>query len=301
MALIIASGPIAGLGMEVAVMGDDSKLLNLAQTGIMDERWIPFSFDENYAKILSLEKNALAEFHSLSLLNTGYLSETLPEEVVHFALSLDVGPVLFDPDEDPNNKNEYFVNEVTQCQFHSESDIADISCIICLLGDGEFVVGRGEQEIDPAVGYVGSSVLEIPITDPVSPDPSKEITNVMSVAIDMCVPPQEILYGCTPGYWKQPQHFDSWVSYTPDQSFEEVFGDDSFDTLLDALKAGGGGIKALGRHTVAALLNSASQDVDYPFSQQEIIDHYNDAINDDNFEDVKNMFEFQNEQECPLN
>src|SRR5215210_35264 len=29
--------------------------------------------------------------------------------------------------------------------------------------------------------------------------------------------------GCTPGYWKQPQHFDSWVVYSPNQLFSSVF------------------------------------------------------------------------------
>jgi hypothetical protein len=29
--------------------------------------------------------------------------------------------------------------------------------------------------------------------------------------------------GCTPGYWKQPHHFHSWVGYTPGQLFSSVF------------------------------------------------------------------------------
>src|SRR5690606_20729171 len=66
--------------------------------------------------------------------------------------------------------------------------------------------------------------------------------------------------GCTPGYWKQSQHFDSWVGYLPTQTFSSVFGWNGFGnmTLLGVLGQGGGGTKALGRHAVAALLNSAS-------------------------------------------
>ena len=41
--------------------------------------------------------------------------------------------------------------------------------------------------------------------------------------------------GCTPGFWKQPQHFDSWVGFEPSDSFEDVFGVDV------TLKAGGSG------------------------------------------------------------
>ena len=34
--------------------------------------------------------------------------------------------------------------------------------------------------------------------------------------------------GCTPGYWKQPQHFDSWPSDLPqDTPFSDIF-DDAF-------------------------------------------------------------------------
>ena len=32
--------------------------------------------------------------------------------------------------------------------------------------------------------------------------------------------------GCTPGFWKQPQHFDSWVGFAPDGLLRDVFGVD---------------------------------------------------------------------------
>ena len=41
--------------------------------------------------------------------------------------------------------------------------------------------------------------------------------------------------GCTPGFWKQDQHFDSWVGFAPTDSFETVFGVDV------TLRAGGQG------------------------------------------------------------
>ncbi|MBW2504022.1 MAG: hypothetical protein JRE16_05570, partial [Deltaproteobacteria bacterium] len=68
--------------------------------------------------------------------------------------------------------------------------------------------------------------------------------------------------GCTPGYWKQAHHFDSWTGFEPDDSYEAVFGvsatcQDGL-TLLEALKKGGGGECALGRHAVAALLNASN-------------------------------------------
>lgn len=79
--------------------------------------------------------------------------------------------------------------------------------------------------------------------------------------------------GCTPGYWKQAQHFDSWIGYTPSQALcvdgsnggvftcpaglELKKGTSlATATLLDALQSGGGGLDALLRHAVAALLNA---------------------------------------------
>jgi hypothetical protein len=111
--------------------------------------------------------------------------------------------------------------------------------------------------------------------------------------------------GCTPGYWKQAHHFDSWTSpYEPGMPFSDVF-EDAFPamTLLEVLKQGGGGLIALGRHTVAALLNAASPDVNYDMSVSEVIDAFNDVYpsSKDDYNAVKDMFEDFNELGCPLN
>jgi hypothetical protein len=54
---------------------------------------------------------------------------------------------------------------------------------------------------------------------------------------------------CTPGFWRQEQHFDSWMGYSSGQSLDTVFGVDApgDDTLLDAARSNGGGERALGR------------------------------------------------------
>lgn len=107
--------------------------------------------------------------------------------------------------------------------------------------------------------------------------------------------------GCTPGYWKQSQHFDSWVGYTPGQLFSTVFAD-AFPgkTLLQVLGQGGGGLNALGRHTVAALLN-ASSSVDYDLNTAQVIAAFNAAFASGDYETQKNIFAGFNEQGCPLN
>ena len=108
--------------------------------------------------------------------------------------------------------------------------------------------------------------------------------------------------GCTPGYWKQAHHFDSWVGYTPSMMFGSVFAD-AFPgmTLLDVLKQGGGGLKALGRHTVAALLNASSGDVNYGMSPAGVIEAFNAAYASGSYAMLKGKFEYDNEMGCPLN
>lgn len=107
--------------------------------------------------------------------------------------------------------------------------------------------------------------------------------------------------GCTPGYWKQRHHYDSWVGYSPDQLFSTVFSD-AFPgkTLGQVVGLGGGGLNALGRHTVAALLN-ASSGVDYLYSVSEVISSFNAAYLSRNYETQKDDFAEQNELGCPLN
>lgn len=119
-------------------------------------------------------------------------------------------------------------------------------------------------------------------------------------------PPPSGGEGCTPGYWKQPHHFDSWTApYDPTDLFSVHF-DDAFSgmTLLDVLKQGGGGLKALGRHTVAAVLNAASGGVDYDLTEANIIDGFNDLYPDaskSEYNGLKDVFADFNEQGCPLN
>jgi hypothetical protein len=103
-------------------------------------------------------------------------------------------------------------------------------------------------------------------------------------------PAPEQYQGCTPGYWKQPQHLDSWLptGYKPDQSLDSVFDmpdvfglDDA--TLLEALSFQGGSnytgaAKTLLRASVSALLNSAHPEVAYPRTTSEVVSDVNAAL-----------------------
>jgi len=122
--------------------------------------------------------------------------------------------------------------------------------------------------------------------------------------------------GCTPGYWKQEQHFGSWCpDYTIDTMFNAVFGVGtdfklecgkryvSDPTLLDALNVGCGKTNALVRSSVAALLNACSSDVGYPVNEAWIIQHVTDAILSSGTLDDEQLYkklDYWNNMGCPL-
>ncbi len=108
--------------------------------------------------------------------------------------------------------------------------------------------------------------------------------------------------GCSPGYWKQSQHTGNWPApYTPGTLFGSVF-ENAFPgkTLLQVLTQGGGGLNALGRQTVAALLNASSTAVDYGYTASEVIAKFNAAYPGGNYDALKNDLEHQNTVSCPL-
>lgn len=121
--------------------------------------------------------------------------------------------------------------------------------------------------------------------------------------------------GCTPGYWKQEHHFDSWVGAAPTDLLSSVFmlpsgfrnPEGSVDpttlTLAEALALRGGGINALTRHAVAAFLNASHPGVSYDLTPAEVVALYNGAKDGpaSAIRDAKDTLEDFNEQGCPLN
>ena len=176
------------------------------------------------------------------------------------------------------------------CSGEQEGYVCDTSTCLCsppepVCGDGVLDESLGEQcevGIPCAEGYTCDESTCL-----CSPPPGDE--------------------GCTPGYWKQEQHFDSWIptGYAPEDLFSDVFGFSitilwsergkpqplSTPTLLQALEANGGGDSRLARHGVAALLNAAHPDVAYPIA--DVIK----AVRDGNVDELVEA----NELGCPLN
>lgn len=110
--------------------------------------------------------------------------------------------------------------------------------------------------------------------------------------------------GCTPGYWRVPVHFDSWPIPT-DTAFAAIFSRNvpGINTMLEAVRARGGGVFALTRHAAAAYLNAASSGVDFAFTTGEVILMFQEAFDSGNaatIENTKNILEAANEAGCPL-
>jgi hypothetical protein len=108
-------------------------------------------------------------------------------------------------------------------------------------------------------------------------------------------PPPPPGKGCTPGYWKQDQHFDSWVptGLKPTDLVSKLFSNAylytldgkqmSKYTLVQALafKGGTGTVGAaqiLLRAAVAAEINALHPDVDYPMSAGAVITAVQNAL-----------------------
>jgi hypothetical protein len=137
--------------------------------------------------------------------------------------------------------------------------------------------------------------------------------------------------GCTPGYWKQDQHFDSWVGHLPSDLlfglFDAVGSDPYFThiatldsggsvmmgsaTLVQALQFGGGDTVAdkaeiLLRAAVAAVLNADNPGVDYPWTSTAIKDAVIAALQSqdpDQILDLAGQLDADNNGPggCPLN
>lgn len=115
--------------------------------------------------------------------------------------------------------------------------------------------------------------------------------------------------GCTPGFWKNNTGAWGPTGYSPGQTYGSVFAMAPSSlagmSLLDVASNGGGGENALGRHSVAALLNLAHPDVANPpgWDVMALINAVNTAYGSGSasvMESLKDTLEALNEAGCPL-
>ncbi|RMH15160.1 MAG: hypothetical protein D6696_21430, partial [Acidobacteria bacterium] len=160
-----------------------------------------------------------------------------------------------------------------------------------LLGDRQIPVGS-------------SAALELEFANPAVADPD---LYALSASFDGgCAVDHSAVTGnegCTPGYWMQSQHFDSWVGHGQADDFNATFGVTASGnpTLLEALETGGGKFKALNRHAVAALLNTTNPGVSYAFTGAEVLSIVQTAYATGDWASAKDQLEAENERGCPLN
>ncbi|KEA62102.1 putative internalin [Marinobacterium lacunae] len=193
--------------------------------------------------------------------------------------------------------------------------------------DDVMVLGPISLDIGASANYSGDYLVlaEGPSTDIVVASGDDAIEGAPVSAFDdatCVVPPPPGFEGCTPGYWKQDQHFDSWTSpYYPNMLMTTagfifpngagLFGNLADQTLLEALNYGGGdtlqeAAQILMRAAVASLLNAASGDVDFPWSVDDVINMTNAALASKDRQTMLNLAHDLDDDNngpdgCPLN
>jgi hypothetical protein len=96
--------------------------------------------------------------------------------------------------------------------------------------------------------------------------------------------------GCSPGYWKN--HTGWPAPYAPNQLFSSVF-ENAFPgkTLQQVLGLGGGGLNALGRQTVSALLSAqAFGAANYGMSAADVIAAFNGVFPGGDYNTLQSTF-----------
>jgi hypothetical protein len=133
--------------------------------------------------------------------------------------------------------------------------------------------------------------------------------------------------GCTPGFWKNnadKHDASAWcILFDPNMHISDVFDLNeplviftggnpkklssyiTNPTLLQALDANGGGVNAMIRHGIAAMLNACSDCVNYPNNNPfEIIMMIEDALNGEQgaltVDELHSLFAGWNESGCPI-
>ena len=119
-----------------------------------------------------------------------------------------------------------------------------------------------------------------------------------------------LLSGCSPGFWKNhdvwPAPYDRRAKYGNVFAFtaflSALYPELSGKTLIEMLRQGGGGTRALGRHSVAALLNAAAfGNPAFPFTPAQVVSATDLALQGQSpveIESLKNQFEGANNTGC---
>lgn len=119
-----------------------------------------------------------------------------------------------------------------------------------------------------------------------------------------------LLQGCSAGFWAQNPEQWNLSPYSPDDLFNTVFGVDVFAaeaTLLQVINLEADGpspqVEQLSRQAVAALLNATDPRVNYPLTEAEVIEQYQNAINSGDLAEIvalTDLLDTFNNLGCPI-
>jgi len=139
-----------------------------------------FLIEGEMSKVQHLINNAGFEVKTFSIIKSAEMSSIMQNILDSASIGFIVGPMLQDPDEILDSGDEFFINKINECKFHSIEDIDgtfflnndgyqneldnldDGVCIICKVFDmnGDLLT---EGEINLENGYTASDTISIPI------------------------------------------------------------------------------------------------------------------------------------------
>jgi hypothetical protein len=181
---------------------------------------------------------------------------------------------------------------VTGPSFPSGTSVVDVTNGIVVVGPGLDQNGSpGLFELDGLIAGT-YTIHETVAPSGFNVDPSTHTVTVtasgnVTDSVAFVDTPVQTNHGQTPGFWKNNANnwgAVAWKNYTPSQTVGSVFtvpsgfGNLANETLLQALSTGGGGVNALMRQAVAALLNSSNTLVHYPLMTSQVIMMTNGAL-----------------------
>ncbi|MBE0410618.1 MAG: hypothetical protein IBX69_12890 [Anaerolineales bacterium] len=149
------------------------------------------------------------------------------------------------------------------------------------------------QQVDPATGSIFNLGSVTTNSDGEWPFPYPDISDgttsfVVSVRDEVagkmlkgfkwdviCEEPPEEFQACSPGYFRNHQE-ERWAptGISPNADFDATFGTNLFTpdiALGEAIALGGSGVNRLARFGTAALLSAAHPDINFPYSEAEVI------------------------------
>lgn len=286
---------LVGLTANAAIAGADPLPRDTRSWGPINGVTVTFSVPETYSSCVSAGLTDVlyttgvpSNWHLLGQVNVGYSGPTgnfVITNVVHVDQFGNLDLVIAYPS---HAEIELNANQIYEYRVEPQIEVYDQN------GQKVFWVGG---DLARAAGALGPGGQDWDVFCGAPPPPPP--------------PPPPTVGGCTPGYWKQEQHFDSYVGtgIAPGTSFNSIFvGYPLADIVWYFALDGGGGpglegaLKILRRAAAAAYLNAAK--LNYGASTARVVAAVTNAAASNNRNTIlslASLLDRLNNQGCPLN